>query len=308
VLEAALAELAPFSHGAWHNLSVTLAETKNELGQYADAQRIVQTVLEGARGLGIELDTEPRARAALALARAGLGDPKGAALELQVQIDAVVALAPASVRGGMLRETACHIALLGRDYNAFSLQLDALGAVYAHHPSLRARHARWVRRGRERFRKLLAVLEKANAAKDWSARIAGQSSASTAEDRSEYLLSFVLEALQTEAGQLYRVTPERALELLASRPDADEPELAAAAERSLAAFWDSDEMQTADDEEEETAFVDSQGRTYVPLWLSKPNRADLVTGLVLVNCSTEHLSRLGQAFVAAVALQLDAIG
>ncbi|HKP55084.1 MAG TPA: ATP-binding protein, partial [Polyangiales bacterium] len=308
VLEAALARLSPFAHDAWHGLNALLCVVKNERRDYAAARKLALTTLEGAAGLGIELNTTLRLRSALAVAQAGLGDSGAAALEIRQLIDASVAeIGPHSVVVGMLRESACRIALIAKDYASFSTQLSALGEIYANHPGLRSRHASWVREGKQRFRALIAVLEKANAAKDWSARIASRLSAHSAEDRSEYLLSFVLDELETDAGQLYRVTKEGKCQLLASRPGADEPQLMAAVEQSLITWWSSDEGQTADEETESAVLRDSHGRVYLPLWLTKPTHADELAGVVLLNCNTEQLSKLTPAFVKAVALHLETI-
>jgi hypothetical protein len=308
VLEAALADLAPFSHGAWHALTAMLAEVQNELGDFAAARRLAMTVLEGAAGLGIEPDSLLQAKSALALAQAGLGDPKlGMETVQALVLEAQAAFGRESLRLGMLRETACHIAWLAKDYNAFSSHLDALGSHYAHHPGLRAQHARWVRKGKERFRKLLVVLEKANAAKDWTARLADGVLTQGGDDAGANLLAFVLDELQIESGQLYRMTASGKFQLLASRPDTEEPTLVAAAARSLENWLCSEELQTADEASESPTMVDSQGRSYVPLWLTKPSRADEVSGLVLANCSADQLAKLSPAFVKAVALHLDAL-
>jgi hypothetical protein len=308
VLEAAIAQLAPFGHDAWQALRALLCEVKNDRREYAATQKLALTTLEGAAGLGIELTSGLRLHAALAVAEAGLGDASGAARRIKQLIDVnVSALGPHSVAVGMLRESACRVALIAKDYVTFSTELAALGESYANHPGLRSRHASWVRQGKQRFRGLIAVLEKANAAKDWSARIASRLSAHSAEDRSEYLLSFVLDQLEIDAGQLYRVTRDGKCELLASRPGADEPELMAAVEHSLITWWSSEEGQTGDEETDSALLRDSQGRLYLPLWLTKPTHAEELAGVVLLNCSIERLSGLTPAFVKAVALHLDTI-
>jgi hypothetical protein len=307
-LEAELARLTPFAHDGWHCLQALLCVVKNERREYAAARQLALTTLEGAAGLGIELNTNLRLKSALAIAEAGLGETSAAALEINQLIDVgVIELGPQSVVVGMLRESGCQIALIAKDYAAFSTQLAALGESYANHPGLRSRHASWVRKGKQRFRGLIAVLEKANAAKDWSARIASRLSAHSAEDRSEYLLSFVLDELEIDAGQLYRVTRDSKCQLLASRPGAEEPQLMAAVERSLVTWWSSDEGQTADEETDTALLRDSQGRMYLPLWLTRPTHAEELAGVVLLNCSTDQLSKLTPAFVKAVALHLETI-
>ncbi len=309
LIESRMGELAPFSHAAWPYFATLLAEAKNELGDHARARELALTTREGTRGLGVTVDCEFRIDAALAIAQAGLGDPKGASAAIESVIEAMEReVGGKTVQVGMLREAACQIALIAKDYNAFSRHLDELGELYAHHPGLRARHARWVRKGRGRFHKLLAVLEKANAAKDWSAHLGQNLAERSTEGGSEYLLSFVLDALQIDAGQLYRVDAERRCQLLACRPDTDEPSLMAAVARTLDNWWTSDEEQTADEESETATIVDSQGRRYVPLWLTDPERPDEVRGLLLVNCSAERLARLTREFVKAVALHLETIG
>jgi hypothetical protein len=307
-LESALATLPPFGHGAWHVLMALLADVHNELGDHASARRLALTVLEGAAGLGIELDSVLPVKSALAVADAGLGDTKQAMESVSaLLVETEAALGRHSLRLGALHEAACQIAWVAKDYNAFSRHLDALGAHYAHHPGLRAQHARWVRKGKERFRKLLVVLEKANVAKDWSSRLSDGVSTQGSEDAGHNLLAFVLDELRSEAGQLYRVNASGKFELLAARPDTDEPTLVAAAARSLVNWLCSDELQTGDLETDSSAMLDSQGRSYVPLWLTKPSRADEVNGLVLANCSAEQLAKLSPAFVRAVAVHLDAL-
>ncbi|HKU42133.1 MAG TPA: AAA family ATPase, partial [Polyangiales bacterium] len=307
LLEAELARLAPFSHDAWHGLNTLLCDTKLELRDYAAARRIALTTLEGAAGLGIDINTELKLRTSSAVADAGLGDPASAARNLNQWIAALlVEPGPDSVLLGVVRESACQVALIAKDYASFSAHLAALGESYARHPGLRSRHAAWVRKGTQRFRGLIAVLEKANAAKDWSVRIASRLSSQSAEDRSEYLLSFVLDELEIDAGQLYRVEQNGKCRLLASRPGSDEPQLMAAVERSLTTWWSADEEQTAD-EDTEQALQDSQGRTYLPLWLTKPTHADDLVGVMLLNCTPEQLSKLTPTFVKAVALHLETI-
>jgi hypothetical protein len=307
VLETELANLSPFGHGAWHVLQATLAEAYNELADYSRARVIASTVIEGAAGLGIEIDSLVQLRSAIAVAEAGLGNTKLAMEAAHALIEEVQArLGRNSLRLGMLREVACHVAWLAKDYNVFSAQLDALGAHYGQHPGLRAQHARWIRKGKERFRKLLVVLEKANAAKDWSARMPEAVSTHAGEDAGHNLLAFVLDELQIDAGQLYRVNASGRFQLVAARPDTEEPTLVAAAARSLDDWQNSDEVQTAD-ESETSAMMDSQGRNYLPLWLTRPGRAEEVSGLVLANCSAEQLGKLSPAFVRAVAVHLDAL-
>lgn len=310
-LETVLASVPPFSHGVWPHLMAALAYAKNELGEYARARELVNVTFEGARGLEIEdeLVAGLQLRSAAIIATAGLGDTQGAQREIAALIASTeAALGANSVRVGLLREVACQVAWLARDYNTFSAQLDALGTNYGAHPGLRAQHARWVRKGKQRFRKLLVVLEKANAAKDWSSRIGEGFTTSAGEDGGQNLLAFILDELEVHAGQLYRVSSRGKAELLASQPDAEEPALLAAALRSLDNWFSSDESQTADEETEAAGMFDSQGRSYVPLWLMKPGRADEVAGLVLAHCTADQLGKLSPAFVKAIAVHLEAIG
>jgi hypothetical protein len=214
---------------------------------------------------------------------------------------------PRSLRVGMLYEVGCQIAWIAKDYNAFSTQLGALGAYYSHHPGLRAQHARWVRKGQERFRKLLAVLEKTSSAKDWNARLTPAVTQGGGDDAASNLLAFVLDELEVDSGQLYRVSSEGKLQLMAARPDTEEPALVAAAARSLDGWFGGDEEQTADSGSETSAIADSQGRTYLPLWLTKPSRSNELSGLLLANCSPEQLGKLNPAFVKAVAVHLESL-
>jgi Protein kinase domain/AAA ATPase domain len=305
-LETLLASLPPFGHGAWHVAMVVLAEAENELRQHARAQARVESVQEGARGLGIELETRRRLEAAGAIARAGLGEPKPAAEAVaQLIAEADAALGRDSLASGELREAACRIALLANDYRGFEAQLDALGETYAHHPGLRARHARWVRRGKQHFSKLIAVLERANAARDWSARLAAQAPLRASQDASDALLSSILEQLGSDAGRLYRLGTDE-VELLSCRPDADESALTAAVQRCIERFREADDLQT--DGETEFDLRDAHGRVYVPLWLSDPEEPHRVTGLALIQTTPERLSQLDQNFVRAVALYFKALG
>jgi hypothetical protein len=309
VLEAELADLPPFSHGAWQVLTVTLAEAQIALGDFRAAQQLVASVLEGAAGLAIDPDSTLQAQSVFVIAQAGLGDSKAAMESLQMMLMAAqLDYGPRSLRIGMLYEVGCQIAWIAKDYNAFSTQLGALGAYYSNHPGLRAQHARWVRKGQERFRKLLAVLEKTSSAKDWNARISQNALTQGAgEDAASNLLAFVLDELEVESGQLYRVNADGKLQLMASRPDSEEPALVAAAARSLDGWFSGDEEQTADHGTETSVIADSQGRTYVPLWLTKPSRSNEVSGLVFANCTPEQLGKLKPAFVKAVAMHLDSL-
>jgi hypothetical protein len=205
----------------------------------------------------------------------------------------------------MLHEVACEIAWLAKDYQGFSAHLDALGAYYSHHPSLRAQHARWVRKGKERFRKLLVVLEKADAIRSWSSRMTDGVS-TNADDAGNDLLAFVLDELQADAGQLYRVDKAGKLQLAAARPDTEDPALVAAAAHSFEQWHGSDDETTADDDEPVT-LRDSSGRAYVPLWLAKPAKPNELVGLLLVRCSAEQLAQLKPAFVKAVAMHIEAL-
>lgn len=309
VLESALAELAPFSHGAWHVLTVSLAEVQATLGDYATAQRLVASVTEGAAGLGIDPDSLMQAHSVQVIARAATGDPRGAMERQQMLLmDAQLQHGPRSLRVGMLYEVGCHIAWLARDYNAFSSQVASLAAYYANHPGLRAQHTRWIRKGQERFRKLLAVLEKTNTARDWASRLSQTATTQGGgDDAASNLLAFVLDELQVESGQLYRVGAQGNIQLLASRPDMEEPALVAAAARSLEGWFSADDAQTADDASESSVILDSQGHAYVPLWLTKPTGKNELSGLVLASCSAEQLATLSPAFVKAVAMHLESL-
>jgi hypothetical protein len=94
---------------------------------------------------------------------------------------------------------------------------------------------------------------------------------------------------------------------LASRPDTEEPALVAAAARSLDSWFGDDEQQTADTGTETSVIADSQGRAYLPLWLTKPSRSNELSGLVLANCTPDRLAKLNPAFIKALATHLDSL-
>jgi hypothetical protein len=309
VADHALATLEPFSHGAYQQLVWLKADALNELREHAQAKQTMQALLAQADARGLVLHRRRLFEAALAVADAGTGERESALTRL----DALLASAAAesgqdTILYGRLCESRCQAACIVKDYSGFAKHLELMERIYTRHPSLRARHARWVRAGQERFQKLLALLAQADAGATWITRIARDLPSHSLEHQGEYLLSLVLDEIAVDAGHLFRVVDDGNLQLMAARPARPDARLLRAAQQCFAAWSSSDEMQTADDDvSSDPDLADSQGRTHVPLWLTNPCQPDELTGLVLLACSSSRLGELSPAFVRAVSQQLETL-
>jgi hypothetical protein len=309
VADDALCVLEPFSHGAYQQLIWVKADALNELREHAQAKQMLLDFRAEADARGLVLHRRRLFDAALAVADAGTGDREGALTRL----DALLASAAAesgqdTILYGRLCESRCQAACIVKDYSGFAKHLELMERIYTRHPSLRARHARWVRAGQERFSKLLALLAQADAGATWVTRIARDLPSQSLEHQGEYLLSLVLDEIAVDAGHLFRVVGDEGLQLMAARPARPDIRLLRAAEQCFAAWSSSDEMQTADDDvSTDPDLADSQGRTHVPLWLTNPAAPDELTGLVLLACSSSRLGELSPAFVRAVSQQLETL-
>jgi hypothetical protein len=309
VADAALADLKPFSHGAYAHLVWVKADAHNDQREYAQAKQALDALLREADARQLQLPKRPLFAASLAVAEAGSGD-RERGLQRFDELLASSAIAPGedSLLFGRLCEARCMAACIIKDYSGFAKHLEWMEPVFVRHPSLRARHARWVRAGKERFHKLLAVLIQADAGAKWATEAANDRPSQGLEHQGEYLLSMVLDAVSVDTGQLFRIGDDHSLQLLAARPTRPDPQLLRAAEHCLAAWASSDEMQTQDgDDAEDSELVDSQGRTHTPLWLTHPSRPAELTGLVLVACASTQLGSLSPAFVQAVSQQLETL-
>jgi hypothetical protein len=307
--DEALRQLEPFAHAAWPQLVLVLADAKNDMRQHAGAKQDMQRLFEEAQRLGIKALRWSMFEATLHVAEAGIGNRE---LALK-QLDELLANTTGepgldTVRFGRLCEARCQAACIVKDYSGFAKHLELMEPIYAHHPSLRARYARWVRAGKDRFHKLLELLSKADAGALWATRTANDVRTNAPEQQGEYLLSMVLDEIEVDAGQLFRIDARGELQLLAARPTRPDPQLLQAAQRCLANWSASGEMQTADaEEEDDSALLDALGRSFTPIWLTNPARADVLTGLVLVSCSTTRLAELPAAFVRAISLHLESL-
>jgi hypothetical protein len=308
--DEALRQLAPFAHGAWPHLVWVRADAKNDLRQHAGAKQDMQHLFAEASRLGIKTLRWAMFQATLHVADAGLGNREHALKQLDELLTHTAGeLGRDTVIFGRLCEARCQAACIVKDYSGFAKHLELMEPIYAHHPSLRARHARWVRAGKDRFHKLLELLTKADAGAVWATRTANDVRAQAPEQQGEYLLSLVLDEIVVDAGQLFRIGSDGSLQLMAARPTRPDPKLLLAAARCLADWSASGDMQTADDEEDEgSEMVDALGRSFTPLWLTNPSRPDVLTGLVLVSCSTARLGELPAAFVRAISLHLETLG
>ena len=308
VADAALRPLQPFRHGAWSHLLWVRADARNELRQHAGAKQDMQHLFVEAEKFGITNTKWCLFEATLHVADAGVGNRERALAQLDTLLDRTASeMGRDTVLFGRLCEARCQAACIVKDYTGFAKHLELMEPIYANHPSLRARHARWVRAGKDRFHKLLELLNKADAGALWATRTANDVRAQSLEHQAEYLLALVLDEIAVDAGQLFRIGSDGCLQLMAARPTRPDPSLLLAATRCLADWSASGDMQTADDEAVGQDVLDTLGRSYTPLWLTQPSRPDLLTGLVLVSCSTARLAELPAAFVRAISQHLETL-
>jgi hypothetical protein len=304
-------DLQAFSHGAWQHLVWLKAEAQNDLRQHAQARQSMLELFAQASERGVAIQRWRIFQSTLDVAEAGVGNREHALQHLDaLLIDTAGDLGQDNVVFGRLCEARCQAACIVKDYTGFAKHLDLMEPVYANHPSLRARHARWVRAGKDRFRKLLELLTQADAGALWASRTANDVRLRSLEHQGEYLLSLVLDEIAVDTGQLFRIANDGALQLLAARPTRPDARLLLAAERCLVAWSSSGELQTADDDEEralDSQLFDTLGRAHIPLWLTKPSHADELMGLVLVPCTTARLAELSPAFVRAISQHLETL-
>jgi hypothetical protein len=303
--------LQPFSHGAWQHLVWLKAEAQNDLRQHAQARQGMLELFEQAASRGVAIQRWRIFQTTLDVAEAGIGNREHALEHLDaLLIDTAGDLGQDTVVFGRMCEARCQAACIVKDYTGFAKHLDLMEPVYANHPSLRARHARWVRAGKDRFRKLLELLTQADAGALWATRTANDVRLRSPKHQGEYLLSMVLDEIAVDTGQLFRIASDGTLQLLAARPTRPDRKLLLAAERCLTAWSSSGEMQTADDDDERTVdshLFDTLGRSHVPLWLTRPSHPDELTGLVLVPCTTARLAALSPAFIRAISQHLESL-
>jgi hypothetical protein len=205
-----------------------------------------------------------------------------------------------------LCEARLQAASILKDYNGFAKHLEYIEPLYANHPSLRARHARWVRGGRDRFGKLIAVLEHTPARAAWASRIQAELRVNGQAAEGEYLLSLVLSEIGLDSGQLYAIDGRGVPVLQASRPIPPDPALVSAATRCSAAWSDANELNTADADADAGQALDSDLRPHIPLWLTHSVHPDRLVGFLLLPCEPSYLGKLTPAFVRALAMQLEA--
>jgi hypothetical protein len=310
VAEQAQQSLQPFAHGAWQHLVWLKAEAQNDLRQHAQARQSMLELFEQAASRGVTIQRWRIFQATLDVAEAGVGNREHALEHLDaLLIDTAGDLGQDTVVFGRMCEARCQAACIVKDYTGFAKHLDLMEPVYANHPSLRARHARWVRAGKDRFRKLLELLTQADAGALWATRTANDVRLRSLEHQGEYLLSMVLDEIAVDTGQLFRIANDGTLQLLAARPTRPDQRLLLAAEHCLTAWTSSGEMQTADDDEQsvDAQLFDALGRSHIPLWLTKPSHPDELTGLVLVPCTTARLAQLSPAFIRAISQHLETL-
>jgi hypothetical protein len=170
--------------------------------------------------------------------------------------------------------------------------IEELAGIYAGHPTLRARYARWVRTGEASFQQALQPTAAA-AHNPWSARLAGDLTGQRLDDRAEYLLGTVLDEAGVECGLLFRIDAMNLL-LMAAQPSRPEAHMLRAARARYSHWQRSEQLDTALGH----APLDEPGALLAPLWLTHPARPEHPIGLVLLRCEVARLAQLSAAFRA----------
>lgn len=307
----ALDALVPFSHSAYQHLACALADAHNQRHDHAEALAVVERLLSDALAQGVTVGELHSAHVLRAVAIAGLGQAEAGLRTL----DRLMALhgerhGTNNLSFAQLCEARLQAACWLKDYAGFAAHMELIEPLYANHPSLRARQARWVRAGRDRFGKLIALLENTPARAAWASRLQAELRVSEAADQGDHLLSVLLSEVALDTGQLFSVDAHGHLKLQACRPVPPDPSLLAAAPRCIAAWNDATDLTTADedgDAGDALHLQDSYQRSHVPLWLTHSLHPERLVGFLLLPCEAAYLGKLSHAFVRALSLQLQTL-
>lgn len=311
VADAALAEIEPYSHGAWLHLVASKGEAHLELGEPAEAIAVTRDALDRAAKLGAKLyTTGQRLRSIIAVAQVALGEAEAGCAELHRLIEetAVNPGAQSLVHGRMC-EMRCNVALTLNDEPTFTEYLGRLTTLYGQHPGLRARYERLQRRARERFEARTYTAEPSDA-RAWSARLQTALATQSTEDQADYLLSIVLEEIGAPLGQLYRVDRRGQPLLAACRPKPPDATLLAHALRCItthASGLDDSATQSVAEDGGGSTTIDSAGVRYETVWLRHPERADEVRGMLVVPADATRLFALTRDLQRALCERLAQI-
>ena len=294
-----LATIEPLEHGAWAHLMLHCAEAQMALGNFAKARRVMRELLDAIDARGLRVNKRYVFDASLALAEVGCGEHERGVQRLDEILAAFAKrLGRDNVIYGNLCETRCHAACLAKDYAGFARHIEELAEIYAGHPALRTRYARWVRVGEACFQQSLQPTAAA-LRNSWSTRLASDLTSQRLDERAEYLLTTVLEEAGVEAGMLFRIEDESLL-LMAAQPSRPEAHMLRAAQAYYANWNHSDELDTAVGDAPSGALS-----VLTPLWLTHPARPEHPIGLVLLRCDLARLAQLSAAFVRAFTEHLE---
>ena len=113
-----------------------------------------------------------------------------------------------SVLYGGMCEYRCRIALMMNDEPAFAAHHGQLTELYKNHPALRGRYERLQRSARQLFESQVrdpAPGDDEAQGLDWAKRLQTVLATQSVDDQADYLLSLLLDEVESEVGQLYRV-------------------------------------------------------------------------------------------------------
>ena len=139
---------------------------------------------------------------------------------------------------------------------------------------------------------------------DWAKRLQTVLATQSVDDQAHYLLMVLLEEVESEIGQLYRVDAGGQPQLVACRPKPPDPKLLLQARRCCETFSVSERTVTAGMTSVIGSILDSQGTLFEPIGLPHPEEPDRLQGMLFVPASAARLGALTPALRLAISQQL----
>jgi hypothetical protein len=313
MLREQLAALEPFTHGAWEQTALMLAQLLVMRRAYAEAQAVLEPIRDRAIELGVELDINRQMRACLALAKAGTGEVAEAESELDSLVELTGSTMPGTVPFALMCQARAELAAMQHDDAAVERMLSRIRPIFCDgkHPGLSAKYEQLTARMQPRTGDEIVSQHEHDADRLNAILKTGLATRSEGE-QGDYLLSVLLAELGAERGCVYQFDNQRRPLLVASRNIAMADQLTSQVAKLASEHGQIDDESLAtemeDDLETHWTLLDQHGRSYAHRWLSNQDSPSEPSCIVLVDCDIVRLSTLPSAFVQNLARAVRALG
>lgn len=142
ILREQFTAIEPFTHGAWEQTALMLAQLLVMRRAYAEAQAVLAPIRDRAIELGVELDINRQMRACLALAKAGLGEAAEAERELDSLVELTGSTIPGTVPYALMCQARAELAVMQNDGATIERMLGRIRPIFCDgkHPGLSANY------------------------------------------------------------------------------------------------------------------------------------------------------------------------